>query len=539
MGMEARIINELIRPGAYPRKPASVELIQTHISYLFLTPELVYKIKKPVDFGFLDFTTLEKRRHFCVEEVRLNRRLAPRVYLGVVEVRETRRGLVFEGDEGEVVEYAVKMRRLAPDKILEEKIRRGDVTEDEITRVARTIAAFHAGAEQGPRISAFGAPEVIEKNISENFSQTEGFVGDLLGEAAFDEIRAHAEGFLREERDLLLRRVEEGFIRDCHGDIHSEHISINREIEIIDCIEFNERFRYSDTISDAAFLSMDLDFHNRADLGRVFEEAYTKATGDRGGMVLMAFYKSYRAYVRGKVEGFKAREQEVDKDQRRGARLRAMRYFDLSRVYASGRTSPGPRLIIVCGPSGTGKSTLASALGRILWAQPLSTDRIRREMEGAGDAGDRGGAPGAPAERPGYGEARYTLEARERTYAEMVRRAAEELRSGRTVILDATFSKNRFLAMVLEAARRAGLGEKEMIVFECSLDRAALLERVRRREEQGPAPGTPLSEMRSDIIKKHLLEYEKKEGDIIRLDTAREEGELLGEMMRAITGMET
>ncbi len=539
MGMEARIMKELIRPGAYPGAPAHVEFIQTHISYLFLTPELVYKIKKPVDFGFLDFTTLEKRRHFCGEEVRLNRRLAPRVYLGVVEVRDTEKGLVFEGDEGEVVEYAVKMRRLAPERILEEKIRRGDVTADEITRVAGAIAAFHKEAEQGPRISAFGAPEVIEKNVSENFSQTEGFTGDMLGRAAFEEIRAHAEGFLHEKRDLFLGRVEEGFIRDCHGDIHSEHISINREIEIIDCIEFNERFRYADTISDAAFLAMDLDFHNRADLGRVFEEAYTRASGDRGGMALMAFYKSYRAYVRGKVEGFKAGEDEVAEDQRIEARLRAMRYFDLSREYASGRTSPGPRLIIVCGPSGTGKSTLASVLGRILWARPLSTDRIRREMEGAGDAGDRGGAPGAPAERPGYGEARYTLEARGRTYAEMVQRAAEELGSGRTVILDATFSKNRFLEMALEAGRKAGLGKEDMIVFECTLDRAALLERVRRREAKGPAPGTPLSEMRSDIIEKHLLEYEKKEGDVIRLDTAREDGELLGEMMRAITGMET
>ncbi len=536
MGMEARIVKELIRPGAYPRKPAAVELIQTHISYLFLTPELVYKIKKPVDFGFLDFTTLEKRLRFCTEEVRLNRRLAPRVYLGVVEVRDTKKGLVFEGDEGEVVEYAVKMRRLKPENILEEKIRRGDVTTDEITRVARAIAAFHRGAEQGPRISAFGAPEVIEKNITENFSQTVGFAGDLLGRAAFREIRAHAEGFLHEKRDLLLRRVEEGFIRDCHGDIHSEHISINREIEIIDCIEFNERFRYADTISDAAFLSMDLDFHNRADLGRVFEEAYTRASGDIGGMALMAFYKSYRAYVRGKVEGFKAGEDEVSKDQRREARLRAMRYFDLSRVYAGGRTSPGPRLIIVCGPSGTGKSTLASALGRILWARPLSTDRIRREMEGAGE---RGLSAGAPAERPGYGEARYTLEARARTYAEMVRRASEELRSGGTVILDATFSKNSFLETALEAGRKAGLGKEDMIVFECTLDRAALFDRVRRREEEGPAPGTPISEMRRDIIEKHLLEYEKKEGDIMRLDTARQEGELLEEMMRAVTGMET
>ncbi len=535
MDMEARIMRELLRPDAYPSPPSTVELMQTHISLLFLTPDFVYKIKKTVNFGFLDFTTLERRRHFCEEEVRLNRRLAPRVYLGVVEVRDLPGlGLVLEGEGGRVVEYAVKMVRLSPETILEEKIRKDEVSEEEIIRVARAIARFHRNAESGPRISAFGTPEMIGKNMEENFSQTECFVDDLICRDAYNELRALAESFLREKRGLLLGRVEKGLIRDCHGDIHTEHISINREIEIIDCIEFNERFRYSDTISDAAFLAMDLDYHNRADLGRVFEEAYIEATGDREGTSLMSFYKSYRAYVRGKVEGLKAREPEVGGSEKLEARLRAMRHFDLARAYAEGRARPGPRLVVICGPSGTGKSTLAAELGRLLWAEVLATDRIRAEM-----AVEDKRASGGPPERPGYNEGRYSMEARTRVYKELVRRAGEELRRGRTVILDATFSKNAFLEMALAESRRAGLGVDDIKVFECELDRKVLLERVMRREATGPAPGRPVSEMRKDIIERHLAEYEDKVGDITHLDTARPMGELMEDMTGEITGMET
>jgi len=512
MGMEGRL-DELLEQGAYPDAPEGVELRQTHISYLFLTPAYVYKIKKPVDFGFLDFTTLEKRHKYCNEEVRLNRRLAPHVYLGVVEVRDTPRGLRMEGEEGRTIEYAVKMRRLSQETILEEKIGRGTVTQDEIRRVAHAIAVFHRAAGQGPHISEYGAPEAIKRNIDENVSQTETFAGVLLSKKAFKGIRSYSHGFLSSNLGLFLERVKGGFIRDCHGDIHSEHISINRDIEIIDCIEFNERFRYSDTISDIAFLSMDLDFHNRPDLARVLEEAYIEASGDKRGRGLMGFYKAYRAYIRGKVEGLKAMEGEVARPERLMARMRAARYFDLAREYASGRSSPRPRLIIICGISGTGKSSLATELGRVLWATPLSTDRRRR-----GTGGKEG--PESHAEGACFSRGRYSLEERARVYDELIRRAGEYLEKGRTIILDATFSRNLFLDKALDAAREAGLEDKDMAVFECRLEKKALLERVRRREAEGPAPGMPLSEMRSDILLKHIKEYEKKEVPLTRLDTS-------------------
>ncbi len=508
MGFTGRV-KELMNPAAYVEAPAFVELLQTHISYLFLTPDFVYKIKKAVNFGFLDFTTLEKRRHYCAEEVRLNTRLAPQVYLGVVEIKEKDGALTMGGEEGETIEYAVKMRRLSRETILEEKIRDDSASIKDVQRVAEAIAGFHSGAGRGPHVSEYGTPEMIKKNITENFEQTALFVPRLMSAASYRAMKDFALGFIEKNRDLFLARLEGGFIRDCHGDIHSEHISIDGRIDIIDCIEFNERFRYSDTISEIAFLSMDLDFHNRRDLARAFERRYLEATGDAACREMIEFYKSYRAYVRGKVEGLKATEGEVGTEERLKARIKAAQYFDLAEAYTKG--APRPRLIIICGLSGTGKSTLAAALGETLWAEPLATDRIRKEL--AMPAGIEGGAR--------FAEGPYSLEKRTKTYKELIRRACTDyLQNGRSVILDGTFSKNIFLQEALSSAFRAGLAPEDITVFECKLDLSTLKKRVLRRQAQGTPTGMPQSEMRGDIFKAHVEEYEKKEGDVIPLDTA-------------------
>ncbi len=523
MGFE-RHIKELLKPSAYPEAPQSVELRQTHISYLFLTPRFVYKIKKAVDFGFLDFTTLEKRQHFCDEEVRLNRRLAPDVYIGVVEIKEKEGRLVIEGGEGKAIEYAVKMRRVAEDTILEERIREDTVTTKDIKLVAKTLAGFHKEAGRGPHISAFGAPRIIAKNIEENFTQIGDFVGNFLSSPSYESLQASAENFLTVNKTQLLGRVEQGFIRDCHGDIHSEHISIDNGIEIIDCIEFNERFRYCDTISDMAFLSMDLDFHNRSDLAGILEDTYLAASGDPAGKGLINFYKSYRAVIRGKVEGLKAREKEVDIPERHEAGIKAARYFDLARSYGVG--APRPRLIIICGLSGSGKSTLAAALGKVLWAPPLATDRVRRELSVEKKKTKKTAA---------YGEGQYSRESRIATYGELIRQGcAKYLQKGRSVILDATFSENFLLHQAIDMAGKAGLRAEDIFIFECRLDNTTLLERIRRRERGGAAPKMPLSEMREDIFKAHEKAYEKKEGNITPLNTARPLEENLDIIIKAL-----
>ena len=328
-----------------------------------------------MDFGFLDFTTLEKRRHFCEEEVRLNRRLAPGIYLRVVKVTE-QDGTYRVGGRGRAVEYAVKMRRIPDESILENRLAAGTADAATIGKVARAVAAFHEKAERGGRIAGFGSPEAIGRNAAENFAQTADFIGKTIPRAHYDEIKEYTGSFLRKNAALLERRAANGFVRDCHGDLHTEHISVNKRVDVFDCIEFNERFRFSDVVADAAFLSMDLDYHNRHDLATAFDTAYFEATGDTEGRTLLDFYRCYRAYVRGKVEGFKSVEDEVGPEDRSLAEFRARYHFHLSRLYA-GRGFR-PTLVVVRGLSGTGKSTLAA-----FQAHGVRPPELRRHKERA------------------------------------------------------------------------------------------------------------------------------------------------------------
>ncbi len=463
------LVKALLKPDTYPEKPERIELIQTHISFIFLTPEYVYKVKKPVDFGFLDFTTLEKRAFYCKEEVRLNRRLAPSVYLGVVEI--TSNGGIRVGGRGRVVEYAVKMRRLRDETILKEMIKNNTVTEDTIRRIARRIAHFHRHGETNPRISAFGTPEIIRKNTEENFHQTMSFIGRTISDRYYTTIKNYTDTFLRENEGLFAKRVDEGFIKDCHGDIHSDHISVDDGIIIFDCIEFNERFRYSDTVSDIAFLSMDLDYYNRDDLSGVLEEEYFSTLNDRDGRGLSDFYKCYRAYVRGKVDGFKVDEAEVPDGERKRAIVSCRFHFHLAYLYATGGFRP--MLIVVSGLSGTGKTTLSQRLAQYGNMVHISSDTVRKELAGI-----------QPLEHrfEGYKKGIYTDEFTERTYKTLINRAGELLGKRRSVILDATFLERKYLSEAKrEAERRGALFH----IIECTADddtvRARLISRLEDR----------------------------------------------------------
>lgn len=459
-------IKALLEKKAYPSDPGPIELRQTHVSYLFFTSDFVYKIKKPVDFGFLDFTTLEKRRFYCEEEVRLNRRLAPAAYIGVVGITG-KDGRYTLGGEGEPIEYAVKMKRLPEERCLERMLASGSADEALIRRVAHVLAAFHRGAERGGRIAGFGSMGVIMKNTGENFTQTEPFVGRTLGRGLYMKIKDYTETFIESNRALFERRAAGGFIRDCHGDIHLAHVFASDGIEIIDCIEFNERFRFSDVVADEAFLSMDLDRRNRPDLSEVLDLAYFAKSADAEGPLLLNFYKCYRACVRGKVEGFKAFEEEVGEAARGEALLSAIYHFHLAGRYASGRLRP--LLIIVCGLPGTGKSTLAAAIAERTGFSHLLSDAVRKELAGL--------RPEEPA-AAGYGEGIYSEHFTERTYAELGRRAGELLRRGRSVVLDATFSKRRYFKKAMEAAESSGA---EVRIIECTASAATVRARLEER----------------------------------------------------------
>lgn len=327
------LVAALMEPAAYPEPTSAVRLIQTHISWVFITDRFAYKVKKPVDLGFLNFTTLRRRHHYLHEELILNRRLCPEIYLEVLPITEPH-GQVRLGGPGHPLEYALKMVRLPQERMMDEVADRGELRREHLDRIIERLVPFYAQAATGTRINKYGEPAIISFNHEENFSSTENLVGDLLSRELFEHIRGFARSFLAQNRALFLKRLHEGRIRDCHGDLHMKNICLADRVYIYDCIEFNARFRYGDVAADIDFLAMDLDFHGFRELSRYLVDRLARASKDPELLVMLDFYKCYRAYVRGKIAAFTAREPELTPEARAQARETARAYFALSGAYA-------------------------------------------------------------------------------------------------------------------------------------------------------------------------------------------------------------
>jgi aminoglycoside phosphotransferase family enzyme/predicted kinase len=459
-----RLIEALSRTEAYPYECLSVEVVQTHISAVFLVGDRAYKIKKPLDLGFLDFTTLERRRHFCHEEVRLNRRLAPDVYLGVAPVVETAQGMVVSDDfdqygdtilDGDgaapagVVEYAVVMRRLPDDRTLEALLERDALDAPIIDEVAVRVAQFHAEAASGPEIARWGGWDTVAHNARENFEQIEPSVGLTISRPVFERLRAITESDLERLRPLMEFRADSDVPRDTHGDLHLKHIyrfedsDPPGDLVIVDCIEFNERFRFADPISDIAFLAMDLRYRGRADLAEHLEGAYLESAGDADGAQLMPYYVGYRAMVRGKVDGFLAAEAEVPQQVRDAAVTRARAYFLLA-LGVLDEPQRRPALLLSTGLPGTGKSWLARWLVSEHGFRAVATDEVRKRLAGLTPMTDAS----APVDR-----GIYAPEWTERTYAACLSEARDLLMEGGRVVVDGTFREEERRREFLDLAR--------------------------------------------------------------------------------------
>ena len=334
---KSKMIDDLMKPSSYPDKFKSISLAQTHISNVFIGDDFVYKIKKPVNFGFLDFSTIEKRKYYCNKEVELNSRFSEDVYLGVFPV-------IFNGTDysinggGKVVDYAVKMRRLNDEDLLKTRFKQGTVTSKDIQRIGKAIAAFHKKSEQSKEIDKFGTLEVVKFNTDENFQQTAEFVGNSIDKKQYQDLKNWTDSFYKNHKELFNQRIQDGKIRDCHGDLHMEHICLTDPIIIFDCIEFNDRFRYSDVVSDIAFLLMDLEFNNGKDFAKQLCKEYLANADEKADDTiynLIKFYKVYRAYVRGKVTSFILKDLNVSEDKKIKARKTAQKYFNLAHSYIS------------------------------------------------------------------------------------------------------------------------------------------------------------------------------------------------------------
>lgn len=329
------LIQDLSRPEALPDKTRNVTVIQTHISMVFVADYFVYKIKKPVDFGFLDFSTLEKREYYCHQEVLLNRRLAKGVYLGVLPVYFDGRSYSLVQEKGRVAEYAVKMKRIPEERLMNRVFERGELDEQSLDDVAHVLARFHATAERSSEIAEYGRADRFKVNTDENFDQVEKYRGICIEEEKFKDLKDWTDAFYNKYHSLFSRRISQGRIRDCHGDLHMEHICLTPDLPIVDCIEFNERFRYSDTIADIAFLLMDLEFHGGYEEAGKLWKRYKVLAGEEETEIdeLLTFYKVYRAFVRGKVNSFQLDDGAIGGAEKKKAMETASRYFELAYSY--------------------------------------------------------------------------------------------------------------------------------------------------------------------------------------------------------------
>jgi aminoglycoside phosphotransferase family enzyme len=334
MQSQAQVVAALLKPEAYPEGLSEIELIQTHISYVFLNKNYAYKVKKAVDFGFLDFTSLEKRRFFCQKELEINSRLCPEIYLEVVPINKS--DVIRIKGSGAPVEYALKMKRLPQERIMTVLLNENKIGKKTISDIAKVVAQFHFIGQTSPEISRFGSLKIIETNWNENFAQTIKYVNQTIPREQFQFIHKKIFAFMEKNKALFESRIANNRIRDCHGDLHSGNVFITDKICIFDAIEFNDRFRYSDVAADVAFLAMDLDFRQRPDLSQYFIDRYMSYSLDLQLERLIRFYKCYRAYVRGKVTSFKIDDFNTTSREKELAANEAMAYFKLSNEYAQG-----------------------------------------------------------------------------------------------------------------------------------------------------------------------------------------------------------
>ena len=302
---------------SYPHQPESVKHVQTHISYVFIVPPYVYKFKKAVDFGFLDYSTLKKRKYFCEQEVELNRRLCSEIYIGVVAITKDKEGFKIErepADEAEIVEYAVKMKKLEDTYFLHYYIDQSTLTHEHLNRVADKLADFYVKQSPDENVRSYGKTEKIRFNTDENFIQTKEFIGETITRETFSAIKYYTDTYLKLKKGLFQKRLDENRIVDGHGDLHLEHIHVSPGgICIYDCIEFSERLRCGDQAVDLAFLAMDLDYNDRWSEARYFVNQIAQKLDDPDLKIIIDFYKCYRAYVKGKVKSLKSRKRRLKK----------------------------------------------------------------------------------------------------------------------------------------------------------------------------------------------------------------------------------
>jgi uncharacterized protein len=479
-------IQAMLNPEFYFEKPEKIELIQTQMSFIFIAGDFAYKLKKPVNLGYLDYTTLEKRRFYCERELELNQRLCPETYISVLAITQKNNTISFEKD-GNIIDYVLKMRVLPRNQMLNVLLEKDLVSSEMMSRLAHKLSSFHQRAETGEVISTFGDITSITYNTEENFNQTEKSIGRTISERKYQRIREYTRRFLSENSPLFTSRVQAGKIRDCHGDLHAAHICFVNDICIYDCIEFNDRFRYGDIASEISFLAMDIDHYGRADISSDFVNYYVNYSGDTDLNRLLSFYKCYRAYVRGKVESFKLDDPVIIPEDKKIALRVAYGYFNLSSFYTRSR----PTLIITVGVTGTGKTTLAKELAKHTGASVISSDIIRKQLAGI---------PVNQHVYDSFDEGIYSTDFTRKTYDTMLSWGRHSLETGKPVILDATFISHSDREKAREMAEEIGA---DFYILECCTNEEIIRERLIKRQRE-----SSISDGRLEILGPQIKQFE-------------------------------
>ncbi len=470
----------MMEPAFYPKPPKDVTHKETHISHVFLAGELVYKVKKPVQFSFLDFSTLAKRRHFLQEELRLNRRLAPSVYLGVMPLFFDRDGWRL-GGRGEAAEYTLAMRRLPEKRMLDFLLETKQVTAAMMEQLADRLVEFHAAAEPIRGITPDAHVAAARGEWSKNLDELEP-LAPPAGRRDRERIGQFGARFLEENSALIARRAADGWVRDVHGDLHAEHICFAPEgIQIFDCIEFSDELRRCDLAAEIAFLLMDMSVRGGEPLVGPFVRRYLERLNDPGMTPLLPFYQCYRALVRAKVHALRVRKWNDE----------AARYFNFALRFTWDRLPPF--LALVCGLTGSGKSTLARALSARLGTAVINSDEVRKRIAGK---------PGRHAAALNQGI--YTEAMTEKTYRAMAREAEGHIKNGYGIIVDATFGRRSHRE---KFARLAGKHRIPLLVLHCSASDAATAKRLDRRASEGK----DISDGRWDIYVAQKADYQPLE----------------------------
>lgn len=486
---ETWIVRAMNKPGFYDHPVAEVVLIETHISWVFLAGDFVYKVKKPLDFGFLDFSTLGKRHHYCREELRLNRLFSSDIYLAVIAIGGSPDAPVING--APVLEYAVKMRRFPQECQLDLMLAAGRLQASHLSAFAKRIAVLHRQAASAEAGTPYGSPAAVIDPALENFTQTAALVAGTTVERQLVKLEEWTRQACMDLSPVFRQRKADGFVRACHGDVHLANMAwFDDRPLLFDCIEFNENFRWIDVINDIAFLAMDLDDRRQNELGWVFLNRYFQETGDYQGGSLLNFYKSYRAMVRAKVACLRLAQDDLDETQRQDTEQLFRSYLDLAEQYT---LCHGVTLIITHGLSGSGKSTLSARLASLISALHLRSDLERKRLHGLTATA----SSGSPVDGGIYSAAAFA-----ETYSRLRDLAGQVLRCGVSVIVDATFIKTWQRDLFSRLARDL---QVPLVILDFPLAEGELRRRIEQRARSATVDA---SEAGGEVLEHQLEQAE-------------------------------